>query len=309
MGIMNFFKGKGRRGDDVTEQRNIAEQPKDTSPRVVSEAVQNSEGIWEQEYEVWKGDRWEREVYQHNGTEWVKAKIDLSKRIPDTERGISLKKSIISLDKTLINLSKDKGISLEKHRAKVAVVMDYSYSMEMLYSGGAVQDVLTRIMPLALRFDDDGELDVWLFTSKSKRVEPMDLNNFETYVKKVVKKSGFSMGSTYYAPVLGDVLDKYFIEEKETSEIPTFVIFITDGENMDEGKTDKVVRESAEKNIFIQFVGIGDEEFKYLSKLDDLTGRPIDNTGFIKVSDMAGLSDDELYNMLLDQYPEWLRDK
>lgn len=220
---------------------------------------------------------------------------------------ISLEKSVISLDKALIDLTKKTGVSFEGHMAKVAVVMDYSGSMSMLYRKGEVQKALTRIMPIALKFDDNGELEVWLFNDAHARVEPMTLENYSTYVKREVENSHLGWGGTKYAPVLKDVLKKYFVEEKATSDIPTFVIFITDGENTDKAETDKVIRQAAKENIFIQFVGIGDENFRYLEKLDDLEGREVDNTGFIKVEDMGQVDDEALYNMLLDQYPEWIK--
>ncbi len=223
--------------------------------------------------------------------------------------GINLEKSIISLDKTLVNLTKKSGINLEKHMAKVAVVMDYSGSMAKLYKRGAVQDVLTRLIPLALKFDDNGELEVWLFNDGFARVEPMTINNYENYVNKEIRTLRFDMGGTYYEPVLRDILHKYFIEEADTSNIPTFLIFITDGENFDPNQTDRVIIESSHKNIFIQFVGIGKEDFKYLQKLDDLPGRPVDNTGFIKVDDISQWNDEQLYSLLLDQYPDWLKNK
>ena len=248
--------------------------------------------------------------------------IKLTKDIPNTTAGISLKKSVINLNKSLIDLSKKTGINLGNHRARVAVVMDYSGSMRRLYTSGAVQRVLTRLMPLALRFDDNGELDIWLFNQTYKSIPSMTLQNFENYVEEVANKSGFSFGGTNYAPVLEDVLNNYFGKklsgflgglfkkqntQGQAEEPPVFVIFITDGANSDRGATNEVIRKSAEQKIFIQFVGIGDEEFEYLQKLDDLKDRPVDNTGFIKVQDFENLEDEEVYNMLLSQYPEWLK--
>lgn len=245
--------------------------------------------------------------------------IKLTKDIPNTTAGISLKKSVINLNKSLIDLSKKTGINLGNHRARVAVVMDYSGSMRRLYTSGAVQRVLTRLMPLALRFDDNGELDIWLFNQTYKSIPSMNLKNFEDYVQEVANKSGFSFGGTSYAPVLEDVLDNYFGKKSkglfgslfkkqgQAEEPPVFVIFITDGANSDRGATNEVIRKSAQERIFIQFVGIGNEEFEYLQKLDDLKDRPVDNTGFIKVEDFENLEDEEVYEMLLSQYPEWLK--
>lgn len=235
--------------------------------------------------------------------------LNINKEIPNNAAGLSLQKSVISLDKTLISLEKKSGFSFDGHRAKVAVAMDFSGSMSSLYRNGAVQAVLSRLMPLALRFDDNGELDVWLFDNEYRRMPSMDLGNFDTYVEKEIMKKGWHMGGTNYAPVLEDMLKKYFKEDAMTANVPTFVIFITDGANADKTQTDKVIRDSSNKNIFVQFVGIGSASFPYLEKLDDLTGRVVDNTGFIKVSDMARLSDEQLFEMLLEQYPDWLKNK
>ena len=55
-------------------------------------------------------------------------------------------------------------------------------------------------------------------------------------------------------------------------------------------------------------MGIGKyESFDYLQKLDDLDGRAVDNTAFIKVEDFSRMNDDQLYDKLLEQYPQWLK--
>ena len=89
---------------------------------------------------------------------------------------------------------------------------------------------------------------------------------------------------------------------------PTFVFFITDGDNFDRAETERVVRESANQPIFWQFVGIGRENFKFLQKLDDLSGRYVDNADFFKVADIKKISDDELYDKLLTEFPDWLKE-
>ena len=283
------------------------------NPTPAGEAFQQN-GVWYQDYNVQDPVTGQIVVkrYMHDGTNWVEApvtqtsKIDLTKNIPDTPAGISLKKNVINLDKCLINLSKSSGINLGNHRAKVAAVIDYSGSMSHLYSSGAVQRALNRLIPLGLRFDDNGEVDVWLFHDYYKRLEGIDLRNFEHYVDEVMLGSGERYGGTCYAPVIRDLIQKYTVEDP--SEMPTFVIFITDGDNSDKARTNEMVKDSSYHKMFIQFVGIGGSSFRYLEKLDDLTGRPVDNTGFIKVKDFDRLSDDELYTELLDQYVQWLKE-
>ena len=62
--------------------------------------------------------------------------------------------------------------------------------------------------------------------------------------------------------------------------------------------------------MFVQFVGIGSgSNFRYLRKLDNLSGRKSDNTGFITVQDMNKLNDEQLYTEMLRQYNDWLNKK
>lgn len=231
--------------------------------------------------------------------------LSLVKDVPNTQQGIVLKKSFINLDKSIISLEKKSNFSLGNHKARVFVAMDYSGSMNRHYKDGTVQTVLTTIMPLALQFDDNGELDVWLFDSGYRRIEGMTLNNFDNFVQKEILEKGWHMGCTSYAPVIEDM-----IKEHGNSSMPTYVLFITDGSNDDKRATDEAIRKAAEQNVFIQFVGVGNDSFDYLKKLDDLTGRPVDNTGFVKMSDVRNIANDtQLFEMLLDQYPDWLRAK
>ena len=58
--------------------------------------------------------------------------------------------------------------------------------------------------------------------------------------------------------------------------------------------------------VFVQFVGIGKEDFPFLHKLDELPGRLIDNAGFMPVNDLNTLKDLELYDRLLNEFPQWL---
>lgn len=220
---------------------------------------------------------------------------------------IDMSKSAESLNKVLIDMSKTSKVDMSKHTARVALAMDYSGSMSNLFRNGDVQDVVTRLLPIALKFDDNGELESWLFSNGKERLKPVTINNYHDYVRKVMLNANMSMGGTNYAPVLKDMV-KYYKNIKP-STIPSFIIFITDGDNWDTDETNQIVRELSNYNIFVQFVGIGNESFSYLKSLDNLSGRKHDNTGFTKVSDMNRMTDEELYTELLRQYKDWLNGK
>lgn len=232
------------------------------------------------------------------------ATTPVSTPAPETSsgHGISLKKASADLDKTIISLKK-KGTNLEGHRARVFVVIDISGSMSHRFPN-EVQEALTRIFPLALRFDDNGEMEVYVFDTRCHKLdEPMTMDNYETYVRKYITSKYDICGGTRYAPVIEDTINDY----DDGSKDPAFGIIITDGDPQDRETTNKMIRRSAEYRLFYKFVGIGYERFSYLEELDDLTGRPVDNTAFIKVSEISNWDNEQLYTNLLDQYPDWLK--
>lgn len=260
-------------------------------------------------------------------TQDVMKKVSLAK---DKEK---LEHHVVSLSKCVVDLRKESGVDLGAVRAKVSVVLDYSYSMTKLYQDGTVQNTINRLVPLGLTFDDNASIDVYLFTHSFRKLQDLTLQNYETYVKQVISKSGFTMGSTHYAPVLKAIIEGdshvevnykeektlFFFNKKtpyrETIETqalvddgdPTFVLFITDGDNFDKDETNRMIKKSSPMNVFIQFIGIGRDNFSYLMQLDDLQGRQRDNTGFSKMRDLNQVDDKTLYMAVLEQFSLWLK--
>lgn len=225
-----------------------------------------------------------------------------------TTMTIDMSKHTEQLETVLIDMSKNGKTDMTNHSARVAIAMDYSGSMSNMFSNGEVQEIVTRLLPIALKFDDNEELESWLFSNDCERINPVTISNYQNYVKNFMLNAGMYMGGTEYAPVLKDIV-KYY-KDNNPSDIPAFVIFITDGDNSDENVTDSIVRKLSEYNMFVQFVGIGNgSSFKYLRKLDNLSGRKSDNTGFITVQDMNRLNDEQLYTEMLRQYNDWLNNK
>lgn len=208
----------------------------------------------------------------------------------------------------VLNLRKEKlTISLTKRningvKARVISVMDRSGSMRGLYRDGTVQETMERIFPIALKFDDDGELDSYLFESGFNAIEPVTINNYYNYKKTVMDKYGW--GATNYAPVMKDIVAKY----AKYTDMPTYVLFFTDGDNDrdDKEETTKLIKEVSKYPIFWQFVGIGNASMGYLEQLDDMPGRTVDNADFFRIANLANVTDEELYEKLLDEFPEWL---
>lgn len=224
--------------------------------------------------------------------------------------------SKIDLRKQIV-LDLKKKIGLDGQKAQVYLALDFSGSMTGLYNNGSVQELIERILPLGLAFDDNGEVDFYLFhDSFIKMKENITLSNVNGYINnKVINK--YRMGGTSYAPVINDIVSQFAAKkgfmgfgksDSKTLEYPVYVIFITDGHNSDVSAAEKAMRDASSCGVFFQFVGIGSSSFPFLEKLDNLSGRNIDNANFFKVDNLNRKSDDDLYALLLHEFPSFIRE-
>lgn len=53
-------------------------------------------------------------------------------------------------------------------------------------------------------------------------------------------------------------------------------------------------------------MGVGSTSFDFLSKLDTMQGRVVDNANFFAVANPKSIADAELYKKMLTEYPDWL---
>lgn len=184
-------------------------------------------------------------------------------------------------------------------KAQVGLVLDFSGSMSDLYYDGTVQKIIENALPLAMEFDDNGTMEVWIFHDGCHRLPDISLNNCSGYVKREILGK-YNMGGTNYAPVMKSVIKVY-----KDCKLPSYVLFITDGDNADQGMTISVIKEAAKLPIFWQFVGVGRARFTFLEKLDDLADRYVDNADFFEVNNALDIT----YRQLLNEFPGWLQNE
>jgi hypothetical protein len=243
---------------------------------------------------------------------------------------VSLEKRIAREAPQLVNLVKQAGVSLkmvglDQHRAKVALVLDISGSMGALYRRGLVQQFAERILALGCRFDDDGEIDVFLFGAEVHQPAPMGIGNAGDYIKRAIAAHPLE-GDTRYGRAIEAVRRFYFPDAggavrsaPMAAAMPVYVMFVTDGSTSDKAVTEKQLRLASREPIFWQFMGIGkgkksksnraavtDSDFPFLEKLDELDGRHVDNANYFSVASPDEHTDAELYHLLMAEYPAWL---
>ncbi|SJM96183.1 putative stress response protein, TerZ-and CABP1 [Crenothrix polyspora] len=221
---------------------------------------------------------------------------------------LSLEKKIAAVAPKLVDLAKKATLSLEKHRlsstvARVGLVLDASGSMYAQYDKGKVQQVIERLLPLAVHFDDDGELDVWAFSSKTLALPAATLQNYADYIASAEYGwRNWGMMSINNEPaVIEQVIQHY-----SNTNLPVLIIFISDGGVSQNAAIKKLLVEAAALPIFWQFVGIGGRNYGVLEKLDTLAGRVVDNCGFFSLDDINSISEQALYERLLNEFPLWL---
>lgn len=194
-------------------------------------------------------------------------------------------------------------VGLDGQKAQVALALDISASMMDLFHRGVVQRVVERALALSVKFDDNGAVDVFLFGAKDYAVGELKEEDFFGYVDGTIRTSYPLEAATRYAGVIKRITDYYL---SANSSDPAYVLFITDGDNADHKETERELIAASSKAIFWQFVGVGNSNFRFLQRLDDLPGRVIDNANFFQISDIEKIDDAELYGKLLSEFPSWL---
>jgi len=249
---------------------------------------------------------------------------------------ISLKK-IEQEAPQLIDLAKKADISLQKanltnHQAKVALCLDISGSMASLYSSGKIQRFAEKILALGCWFDDNGSIDIFLFGADAHKAGEMTLANFKNFIPNVLNQYPLE-GGTYYGKVMKMIRSFYFPlgrgESRKSavaSNKPVYVMFVTDGSTADNSETEQQVKWSSFEPIFWQFMAIGKSrkdvkgeglfgwlskafasDFTFLEELDNMSNRYVDNADFFSVEDPEIIADQELYDLLMTEYPGWVK--
>jgi stress response protein SCP2 len=222
---------------------------------------------------------------------------------------LSLEKKLEQEAPALLSLAKPLKLSLDKHKlsdtiAKVALVMDISGSMTNQYRDGIVQEIVNRAVPLAVQFDDDGELDFWYYGSRPRRMNAVNMCNYQQAVPTSWHSIMSSLGYGNHEPaVMQEVITEY-----KSSNLPAYVLFITDGGVGNTNKIQRLMIESSRFPIFWQFVGVGGSGYGVLQQLDTMGSRYVDNANFFALDDFRKISDTELYDRLLTEFPQWLKE-
>lgn len=214
---------------------------------------------------------------------------------------------------------------------RVGMALDVSGSAQGFYTsrGGpsVMQETIDRLLGVALKFDDNGELDSWLFHHDVLPQLPTLTESDEgSYVNDVIMKQRNLWGATEYAPALQAVMDYYFSSKTVTEKVgglfgfgaktvtktvetgskdPAMLLFVTDGANSDPREAARVLREAAKSSpVYFQMIGVGPESyFDFIKEMAD----ELPNVGFVNLSSLS-MTDDQLYEELVNpEFCDWIK--
>lgn len=231
---------------------------------------------------------------------------------PAAPARVSLEKKIADVAPQLVSLAKKAQVSLEKARltdtrARVGLVLDASGSMNAQYSRGHVQEVVNRLLPLAVHFDDDGALDCWAFGARPQQLSSVTLGNFKDFIGTDHggwKQWDLGARVNDEPKAMRMVIDYY---KQSGDKTPVYILFISDGGVHENSKITKLMIEAARLPIFWQFVGLGGRGYGILEKLDDMDGRAVDNCNFFALDRLDEIPEEKLYDLLMEEFPDWLK--
>lgn len=190
-------------------------------------------------------------------------------------------------------------------KARVIAVLDTSGSTSTLYRSGVIRRAVERVMPVAAQVDDDAEMQMFLMGSKGLQVDDLQVGTLPEWTEKYCKKRPSEAGGSNNERSAIELVTQFVADQKD--DIPTLVLFFHDGGVVDNRGTENAIRAAVDSPIFWQFVGLGKANYGILAKLDNLTGRRVDNTGFFALDDIDLVSDADLYARILREFPSWIR--
>lgn len=229
-----------------------------------------------------------------------------------------------------LNLRKEQvAISLRKAGAppsvvaRVVVVVDASGSMRKLFDSGTVTTAVERIAAVAAALDDDATMQAWMFADNPGRLPDLQVGDLPSWSELHLRICQIdAAGRVIRAPLLPGQIDMIAVgfgneEQKVINEIrrfvfdnpldvPTLVLFFSDGGVYMDEDIEAEIRDAECQPIFWQFIGLGNADFGVLQHFDTMEGRSIDNVGFFAVADINTIADQELYDLLLQEFPKWI---
>ena len=204
----------------------------------------------------------------------------------------------------MLDLTKALELNLEKAQIFTPITMavklavDKSGSMDDEFRCGWVQDTIDLFLAAAMKFDDDGKMEVGFFNTSFDRTPDATADDHGVYVRKHRISAG---GGTNFADAIKGLKGSankrgFFGFGAAKPATPTYLALITDGDNNDryefEAQLDSL------ENTFVQIVAIGTGcNTRYL----DMIAAKYDTVEVLYIPNPKAVTQDKFYELLLNE--------
>lgn len=247
----------------------------------------------------------------------------------------------------VLNMKKSFVLNMEKAMEKQGVVtfpilrtraaIDASGSMAGNFASGYVSNSVDRFIAAALKFDDNGELEIGFFNTRFLETPVAVLEDAGVYMQTKARMVGAN-GGTEFEPIVDWTLEEDTREgapeqaqesggffgglkklfgaapapvapvESALPDCGQYTGIITDGSlNSDSAKDrfESALRKTDANDSFFQLIGIGDGvDVPYLTSV----AKRFSNVGFVYVAHPDQVNDDEFYTLLAnDKFIGWIK--
>lgn len=220
------------------------------------------------------------------------------------------------------------GITAVPTDINVSLLLDISYSMVSAFDNGSVARVLQRLLSIANTIDDDGNMELVLFSNESYHFGTLNAEQYDESASIVrAIKSRYSFNGTDFAPAITKILDVLGYQEPaeeytttpstsffsklfsrgsdEAVTVPAvkggvegkqLLVLITDGDNGDKSAfLEKVKLIEQQPNVYLQCIGIGHRS----ASLQELADKS-ESVGYTSLNDFTQ-TDDSLIASIINK--------
>lgn len=211
---------------------------------------------------------------------------------------------VLDLNKS-IQLSLDKAGVVNVPELEVRLAVDESGSMQDEYQAGLVDAFIDRFIVAAMKFDDNGSLDMAFFNDRLRTAPAAVESDVGSYIAR--KFPNRKWGGTNYAPIVDHFETRvaaptkglFGIGNKQaagTSKFRGYCATVTDGDNYDKSDFESALAGTS-GDTFFEFIAIGTDIYPdYLTRI----ASKYNHVGFTHIKAPKTISDQAFYDALIN---------
>lgn len=196
------------------------------------------------------------------------------------------------------------SLNLAQCRARIVLAIEASQQTAKYFSDGSMQNLITKVLPLAMQFGDNAQLEYWLYGSRPKKMFPIGERNYTSAIPNDWGSLMWSLGENKSeTTAMTEILSSC-----QPFNMPSYILFITSGNAALNSQIEQMVAYSSQFPVFWQFLGMGNNRYGIFENITNLSGSTICNAKFAAISGFSQNSTPELYKFLLNDFAKWRKE-